>query len=1514
MTSELDDSAIAIVGMAGRFPGAHNVGELWQLLRDGRDALSCIPPEELIAAGVNPALIDDPNYVKYHMKFEGADLFDADFFGFSPRQATNIDPQQRVFLECAWEALESAGCNPNPEEESIGVFAGSGLSGLLLRQPSVATPEAVFEQILDNDKDFLTTRVAYKLGLTGPCITVQTACSTSLVAVHLACQSLLAGECDVALAGGVSISQQSRGYRYVEHGILSPDGRCRAFDAEAKGTVPGSGVALVVLRRLADALHEKYPIDAVIRSSIVNNDGSQKVGFTAPGLASQRQLLAKGLVLAGLQPGDIGYLEAHGTGTVLGDSIELTALKEVYGGSYKRCALGSIKTNIGHLDAAAGVAGLIKAVLCLKNRALVPSLGCVTPNPILQSSDSPFFVSTTFQNWPSEGNQPRRAAVSSFGMGGTNAHVILEEAPELTSEPNGDRAQILPVSARTPHALNRSCANLADYLEQHPNQDIADVAHTLQVGRHSFPYRHFVVGCSSLDLVPKLRDESHPSKAPDNRRIVFLFPFEGSERPGMVEHLYRTEEYFREELDQCAERVRKLSGFDIRRFLCEGEALGEESQCHTAYTQPALFAAEFSLARLWMNWGIVPSAMLGHGLGEYVAAAVAGALSIDDVTKLVVERSRFINELPEGRMMVVKMPEEALRCIHGPELAIAAINSATQCVVAGPPKAIKEFDRVLEAQRIAHYLLPVRHALYSPMMQPAVRQLMSCASALGMKEPDLEYVSATTGTSVSGQQIKDSAYWGQQLTGPVRFSQALATLQGLHDAVFLEVGPGCALSELARERFRNAKDFVALPSLPGSGIRGDVLGVLGDLWVGGATVGWKHLHQGQARLRVQLPTYPFERRQFILDSAMNDPVAEQQDRKKPATDLRESRFYIPSWKESLPWGHWKEAGSSLQGLWVVFEDETGFGVSLSNELRAAGLDVVSVVAANAYRKVQPDRFLIDPQDPESYVRLLSQLNQRENEVWRILHCWSLTAAEGSPGNIEQATARGYRSLLFLTQALSELPTHVKRSVLAVTSHLFDVAGELGASSVQAAIPAICAVAAQEITNLRCGVIDVFASSAGSTRSEEWNRCIGPVLAEASLWIPDPIVAYRGRHRFARSYEQVRLDWTMPRVRSLREKGVYLITGGLGRIGLVLGEDLARRCQARLVLLTRSPSPGVEQERGVALSADGSSPIYRERALRRMEAAGAEVLVATADVSSQADVQRVLSQARLRFGEINGVFHLAGDISHPSIRRPLAKLDRTDVDTQMRPKVGGFNVLVQEFGDKSLDFGVVFSSNASILGGVGFGAYASANAVLDHIVTAKNQEQPCRWLVTNWDGWFTTPVSDQDRREQVDSDPFVVTAEEGLDALWRIVSLSTVSQVVITKANLDERLDTWVRQQHTFVHQRPSEMPTQSDEGRSGRRSDGSGRTALEKSIVEIWEEVLGVSDIAPSDNFLDLGGDSLIALRVIVRVKELVGVSLPPALFVNVGCTVEMLAKEIVATVVASHGTKTLEQHLELTE
>jgi len=873
---------IAIVGMAGRFPGAGNVFEFWENLRDGVESIRTLTGDELRAAGVTEATLQSADYVAAGALLEDADCFDAPFFGLTKREAEIMDPQHRVFLESAWSAFEHAGYDPDTYEGVIGVFGGVApntyLQNVLLTRPDIVRVTGRYPLLIGSEREYAVTRTAFKLGLTGPAISVNTACSTSGVALHLACQSVLSGECDMALVGGARVKAPlTSGYVYEQDGILSADGHCRAFDAEATGTVVGSGVAMVVIKRLSDALRDGDTVHAVVLGTAVNNDGAMKIGYTAPSIEGQAAVITEALDMADIDAATISYVEAHGTGTFLGDPIEIAALTQAFGtGAGNHCAIGSVKSNIGHLDAGAGMAGIIKTVLALQARQLPPSLNFENPNPQIDFASSPFVVNAALSEWTSPG-APRRAGVSSFGLGGTNSHVIIEEAPPQPAEPSSRRHQLLVLSARSEGALDEATSNLAAHLANHRELDIADVAYTLQVGRRHFPHRRFVVTPSLEDAITAL-DERDPRHVPTaefpggDRKVVFMFPGGGAQYIGMGRDLWDSEPVFRQAIEDCAAAINPRIGTDLMVLLYpeDGSGTGGEPLERPATALPALFAVEYALAKLLISRGVEPDMMIGHSLGEYTAACLSGVFSLEDALALVALRGELFETLPEGAMLSVPLPEDEVRALIGPQYSIAVVNKPGLCIVAGAVDDIDRLAETLAARDVDSSKLHISVAAHSHLVEPILDDFVAFARTIKFSPPQIPFASNTSGTWITPEAATDPEHWGRHLRNTVRFVDGLAAVLDGPDRVLVEVGPGQALSGFARQHPARADGQVAVACMrhPTESTPDDafLLKSLGRLWQSGVAVELDELHAGDRRRRVPLPGYVFERKRYWIET------------------------------------------------------------------------------------------------------------------------------------------------------------------------------------------------------------------------------------------------------------------------------------------------------------------------------------------------------------------------------------------------------------------------------------------------------------------------------------------------------------------------------------------------------------------------------------------------------------------------------------------------------------------------
>ena len=1497
--SEIDQSDliydIAIVGMAGRFPGARSVDEFWRNVRDGVESITFFTEEELAEAGAPPSLLKNPNYVRANGVLDDIELFDAAFFGFSPREAEIMDPQQRLFLECAWEALESSGYDPQTYKKSIGVYAGTTRSSYInniFSNPELAESLGTFQIGIGNDKDHLAPRVSYKLNLKGPSVTVQTACSTSLVAVSLACQNLLNFQCDMALAGGVSISAvQKTGYMFMEGGINSPDGHCRAFDAEAKGCIGGNGVGVVLLKRLTDALADGDPIHAVIKGSAINNDGSVKVGYTAPSVEGQSAVIAEALAVAGISPETINYVEAHGTGTTLGDPIEIAALTKAYRTKTAKknfCAIGSAKTNVGHLDAAAGVTGLIRAVLALKHQQVPPSLNFTVPNPKIEFAGSPFFVSTTLRPWERNGT-PRRAGVSSFGIGGTNAHVVLEEAPPVNVDHTQRSFQLLTLSARSEAALEDATQNLLEHLKNHPAQSLADVAYTLQVGRRAFTHRRAFMCSDNADAVHVLetldpqRTLMQSAEAVPGRPIVFMFPGQGTQYVGMGEELYRHELLFRQTVDHCCELLRSHLKLDLRDVLyptAENRSAAEAQLRETSLTQPALFVTEYALAQLWMSWGVRPRAMIGHSIGEYVAACLAGVINLEDALSLVAKRGGLMQGVDGGAMLAVPLCEQDVTEMLGAELSLAAVNSPALCVVSGEFEAIAQLQCRLSEKDVECQLLHTSHAFHSRMMEPIVESFAAEVEKVSLNAPSIPFVSNVTGTWINADEATSPAYWAKQLRQAVRFSDGLEALLKEEQSVLLEVGPGRTLENLAKMHPSKTASHVTVSSLrrpvESESDIALILKAAGRLWQAGVELDWTWLHTGEQRRRVPLPTYPFERQRYWaerrnLQAPASQPAALQ--KKSDITDW----FYAPSWKQTPAYRFNTEG---VAETWLVFVNESGIGRLLTRRLAQEGHEVISVRAGQKFGKDEAGVYTVNPSSAGDYVALLGELQQDGIALSAVAHLWSIdTVAETLAGEaaFEAAQASGFYSILFLTQALAKQGLTDALRIVVVSSDVQSVTGDEQLCSEKATLLGLRNVIPQEYPNITCMNVDIVVPQAGTQRE---TQLVEQLAVELTTKFSDEVVAYRGSRRWVQSFEPVRLKTGESGLEGLRDRGTYLITGGLGGVGLVLAEHLARTVRARLVLIGRRSLPERSEWETWIASHDAHNSVSRKiAAVRRLEELGSEVLIVSADVSDEAQMRAALQQTLERFGELHGVIHGAG-ISGPQSYRSISETGATEANWHFQPKAHGLYVLQRVLKGQPLDFCLLLSSLSSVLGGLGFAAYSSANVFMDAFAHAQREREGMPWISVNWDGWQLHDEPESARKTMpvgAGVSDLSINSAEGAEVFSRILAVSPISQVIVSTGDLQLRLDKWIKRKSLAASgASAAKGNTTKRYARPQLKNEfAAARNELEQTIAEIWQDLLGIDQVGINDNFFELGGHSLLATQLISRLRKTIQVEIP---------------------------------------
>ncbi|GAA6619605.1 type I polyketide synthase [Scytonema sp. NUACC26] len=1594
---------IAIIGIGCRFPGADNPELFWQILRDGVDAITEVPQERWNVEALydpKPATPEKMN-TRWGGFLEQVDRFEPSFFNISPREAEPMDPQQRLLLEVAWEALENAGIVPQKLAGSkTGVFVGIcniDYHRLLYQDSSRINAHSGTGTACS----ISANRISYVLDLRGPSMAMDTACSSSLVAVHFACQSLRNGESNLCLVGGVNlILSPEMGITFSQAHMMASDGRCKTFDAKADGYVRGEGCGIVVLKRLKDALRDKDNIQAIIKGSAVNQDGLSN-GLTAPNGPAQQAVIREALKNAGVTASQISYVEAHGSATSLGDPIEFKSLKAVLMKDREPdqpCWLGSAKTNIGHLEAAAGIAGLIKVVLSLQHGEIAPNLHLTQLNPYISLKGTTFFIPTERQPWFA-GTENRLAGVSAFGFGGTNCHVILEEAPadfKLGDTSKNPKSKIqnsqsiecpphlLTLSAKSENALVELAQKYVNFFTSHPEVSLFDVCFTANTGRSHFNHRLAVVAASEARVREQLANfcagqqsvEVFHQQSSSSPKVAFLFTGQGSQYLGMGRQLYEIAPVFRATLDQCDEILRPYLGQSLLQVLYP--KLGETSPLNqTAYTQPALFALEYALVQLWKSWGIHPDAVMGHSVGEYVAATVAGVLSLEDGLKLIAHRSRLMQSLPTGGEMVAVFADEKyiryVTEIDSRKVAFAAFNGAGNTVISGEARAIQAICADLEKAGIPTKKLQTSHAFHSPLMEPILAEFREVTERVTYAAPQITIISNLTGSQLTQEEISPE-YWCRHLRYPVQFAKSLKTLHANGYEVFVEIGPKPTLLGMGRNCLPEQAG-VWLPSLrPGQEDWQVLLQSLGELYVRGADVDWSGFDWEYGR-RLQLPTYPFQRQRYWMEIAQNNrsqagnlseekiqnPILKllnQGDTQKLVENLEKTgelsedelralpkllellvnqdgqsltAASIKEWIYEVEWQRLPRQVKAQEknevretGTWLIFADLQGVGQTLAKLLRSRGHTCILVHPGNNYNFKDVGTWSINPYSPIDFELLFQEvLKTPEQPLQGIIHLWSLEtewASDLTLSSLEQAQAFGVGSVLHLLQALikgvetkknaenglalerqstsvsaSSLPRLwlVTRGAVPVDTYLSGVA--------QAPLWGLGKVIALEHPEIWGGMLDLAPQSTSDEVTE--------LLAEIEDSVGEDHVAIRNGIRYVARLVPKQLSES--KQVALCSDSTYLITGGLGALGLRVACWMVEQGARQLVLIGRSE-----------VSDEARST------LRQIEQRGAKVFVARADVSNEADMVGLLETINASMPPLRGIIHAAGVLDDGI----LLQQSWERFSHVMAPKVkGAWNLHALTQG-LPLDFFVLFSSVASLLGSPGQGNYAAANSFMDALAYHR-LAQGLPGLSINWGPWaeIGMAASLANRHQTVNAIGLdKIVPEQGLQVLKQVlgqvtsqigvlpVDWSVLSQQLRVSTQVPSLLFEFTKTENR-VETTLSSMP---QSGILQKLQVAAPSDRLSLLTTHIQEEVAKVLGLAPSQlpdpkqNFFDMGMDSLIAVELKNNLQSNLGQFLPSTLvfnYPNINAVVQYLSQDVLSLETSAQTSQNLQETQEST-
>lgn len=1482
---------VAIIGMSGKFPGANDIVSFWENLKNGVESIEFFTPEELLEEGENNLNIQNDRYVNANSYLKDKEYFDADFFGYLPDEAKLMDPQVRLFHQVCWEALEDAGCDLKDASNKIGLFAGAAPNLNWEMYSTLINGQGLVDEFsasqLRNSR-FLATRISYAFNLKGISMFVDSACSTSLAAVHQACRSLLVGDCNIAIAGGIALTNKSKkGYLYQEGMINSIDGHCKAFDDDSTGTVGGEGVGVVILKTLKNAIKDRDHVYAVIRGTGINNDGDNKVGYTAPSIDGQMEAIITAHKWAKVDPNSISYIETHGTGTKLGDPVEIAALKKAFNTDKKQfCAIGSVKTNIGHLDTASGITGLIKTVLALKHKQIPPSLHFKNPNKAIDFANSPFYVNTELQNWK-QGDTPLRAGVSSFGIGGTNVHLVLEET--LTKE-NGSVSrpyQLLMLSGKTHQALNRNINKFTKFLKNNTQKDLADIAYTLQTGRESFAYRKAVV-CKDIEKAIALFssentiDENKTTGVSSNStpKIAFMFSGQGSQYQNMCLELYQNEAAFKTIVDECLIFIKEKYGKDLWSILFSDQQAKDNSDINkTENTQPALFIIEYALAHLLQSWGITPDVMIGHSIGEYVAACISGVFTLEEALHLVVKRGELMQRMPQGKMLSIAIAEQDLLPLLKDleNISLAAVNSNELCVVSGEDSAVEAFRLSLEGKNYVCRPIRTSHAFHSYMMDEALVEFEKEFTNIKFKAPQKSFISNLSGTIALDQQVMTVEYWLRHLRETVQFAKGIETILDHKNITLVEVGPGKVLSYLGainnkKNANHNIVNLVRSVKEEGDDLQ-HLLAAVGKLWEYGFTPQWSKYYENEQRNKVSLPTYDFEKVSYPVNVNAIELIKEQ-FHSGYSNKNEKAGINVSSWRSSLLPNSGLEYKEKTN-CFLVFSGNENLSQSIIDQLVGVGHQVIEVKFGAAFKEISKEILEVNSQN----MSLLWQyLDKYAIKIQHIIYCAALGQEAGVVKYevINDKLDEGYIDLCYIVQSLPHLNADEKIKITVFNNHVAKVFNDDEFNSLKATILAPVKIIPSEMFQVTCKLIDIPYPFADAVRAKKYlPKLINELFYESDNM---PFVAYRNEQRWIPGYDILIDNQELSSNVTIVPQGIYIITGGFGGMGFSIAQDLVLKKGANIVLLHRSAFPDRLEWADLLLNKDKASGKEREviqkiETLIKMEATGCIVQLHQVNVSEEEEVKNVLEQIKTQHSKINGLIWAAGEIDYGGI---ILNRNRESLIKYSTSKIAAVLLFEKYLNFSELDFVSLFSSIGNVFYQSKFGqvGYNAANEFLQSYASYLEQKLNVHAFAINWCDWLTvgmTVKSLQHASEQsidnVNNQIDGIYPEEGVGLFYRCLESKAISTTVY-KGNLTEAI-----KHHEFEYQKVKKELTLSNSIVVATLEEENTKS-VDDIVMEVFSEFFGKSGLDLNTDFFELGGDSLKGMTLLSRINQRIGSSL----------------------------------------